>query len=264
MTPSKATLGALTQQQQSVSQSVNQTIKRNFIQKMLFSLEHNHNNVVFWLLSVFIIFITSSSSPLLVNSLIIDSNTLTATASAINQPKSRTHLASKLIFQSPSMDNILKEFIVSSKPLQLRKYSNHPKIKKSKKDSRIYFISIPPLPYRFIPGRGYDYQPLKIKPLLLDTNTKLSNKIVSDKNQLSTNLKLEKSQQQPPPPLPLSIANVKASQKSYRIEAATTVPSIHHHHHHQLNIKNPLEKYTEKEEEEKQKEEEEEEEYKKN
>uniref|UniRef100_A0A1B0A7V9 Uncharacterized protein n=1 Tax=Glossina pallidipes TaxID=7398 RepID=A0A1B0A7V9_GLOPL len=149
--------------------------------------------------------------------MIIDTNTLTATGTAINQPKARSHLASKLIFQSPSMDNILKEFIVSSKPLQLRKYSNRPKIKKSKKDSRIYFIAIPPLPYRFVPGRGYDYQPLKIKPLLLDT--KFSNKIMSDKNNLPTSfLQFEKSQQ--------STANVKASQKSYRIETATSPVSL--------------------------------------
>ncbi|KAI9578320.1 uncharacterized protein LOC119640756 [Glossina fuscipes] len=145
--------------------------------------------------------------------MIINTNTLTATATTINQPKARSHLASKLIFQSPSMDNILKEFIVSSKPLQLRKYSNRPKIKKSKKDSRIYFIAIPPLPYRFVPGRGYDYQPLKIKPLLLDT--RFSNKIMGDKNTLPTNfLQFEKSQQ--------STTNVKASQKSYRIETATS------------------------------------------
>uniref|UniRef100_A0A1A9V8S5 Uncharacterized protein n=1 Tax=Glossina austeni TaxID=7395 RepID=A0A1A9V8S5_GLOAU len=144
--------------------------------------------------------------------MIINTNTLTATGTAINQPKARSHLASKLIFQSPSMDNILKEFIVSSKPLQLRKYSNRPKIKKSKKDSRIYFIAIPPLPYRFVPGRGYDYQPLKIKPLLLDT--KFSNKIMGDKNNLPMNFhQFEKSQQS---------TNVAAPQKSYRIDTATS------------------------------------------
>ncbi|XP_014088111.3 uncharacterized protein [Bactrocera oleae] len=73
---------------------------------------------------------------------------------------------SKVLFHSPSLGNIYKEMIVSSKPLSLRKYSNGSKIKKTKKDSKIYYIPIPATPYRYIPGVGFDYQPMKIEPIL--------------------------------------------------------------------------------------------------
>uniref|UniRef100_A0A1I8PT74 Uncharacterized protein n=1 Tax=Stomoxys calcitrans TaxID=35570 RepID=A0A1I8PT74_STOCA len=111
---------------------------------------------------------TLIASPiLLVSSYVIDPNALTDAA----QKSLNSALSSKVIFQSPSVENILKEFIVSSKPLSLRKYSNRPKTKKTKKDSRIYYIPIPPLPYRYIPGIGYDYQPMKIKPLLVEPSS---------------------------------------------------------------------------------------------
>lgn len=100
----------------------------------------------------------------LVTSYVIDRNALT---DVVKSPA----LASKVIFQSPSVENIFKDFIVSSKPLSLSKYSTRPKTKKTKKDSRIYYIPIPPLPYRYIPGVGYDYQPMKIKPLLVEPTT---------------------------------------------------------------------------------------------
>ncbi|KAH8388526.1 hypothetical protein KR093_008492 [Drosophila rubida] len=84
-------------------------------------------------------------------------------ASSPTTPK----LISKLLVQSPTLDNVYMDYLVTSKPLHLRKYNN--KIKKTKKDSKIYFIPIPPLPYRYIPGIGYDYQPMKIKPILQET-----------------------------------------------------------------------------------------------
>ncbi|XP_004523486.1 uncharacterized protein LOC101455096 [Ceratitis capitata] len=84
-----------------------------------------------------------------------------------NQPMSA--LASKVLFHSPSIANIYKEMIVSSKPLHLRKHGNGSKAKKTKKDSKIYYIPIPPMPYRYIPGVGLDYQPTKIKPILQET-----------------------------------------------------------------------------------------------
>ncbi|KAH8310340.1 hypothetical protein KR044_000857 [Drosophila immigrans] len=76
-------------------------------------------------------------------------------------------LISKVLVQSPTLDNIYMDYLVTSKPLHLRKYNN--KTKKTKKDSKIYFIPIPPLPYRYIPGIGYDYQPMKIKPIMRET-----------------------------------------------------------------------------------------------
>lgn len=88
-------------------------------------------------------------------------------SSAASQPPP---LISKLLVQSPSLDNVYMDYLVTSKPLSLRKYNkNGSKTKKTKKDSKIYFIPIPPLPYRYIPGIGYDYQPMKIKPILQDT-----------------------------------------------------------------------------------------------
>lgn len=76
-------------------------------------------------------------------------------------------LISKLLVQSPTLDNVYMDYLVTSKPLHLRKYNS--KTKKNKKDSKIYFIPIPPLPYRYIPGIGYDYQPMKIKPIVEET-----------------------------------------------------------------------------------------------
>lgn len=92
---------------------------------------------------------------------------------SLNSPQipPQSPLTTKVIFESPSVENIFKDFIVSSKPLTLRKYSTRPKTKKTKKDSRIYYIPIPPMPYRFIPGIGYDYQPMKIKPLLVEPSS---------------------------------------------------------------------------------------------
>ncbi|XP_034487029.1 uncharacterized protein LOC117791399 [Drosophila innubila] len=78
-------------------------------------------------------------------------------------------LISKLLVQSPALDNVYMDYLVTSKPLNLRKYNN--KTKKTKKDSKIYFIPIPPLPYRYIPGIGYDYQPMKIKPIVQESTT---------------------------------------------------------------------------------------------
>ncbi|EDW84724.1 uncharacterized protein Dwil_GK14266 [Drosophila willistoni] len=79
----------------------------------------------------------------------------------------------KLILQSPALDhNIYMDYVVTSKPLHLRKYNkNGSKTKKTKKDSKIYYIPIPPLPFRHIPGIGLDYQPMKIKPLLTQEAT---------------------------------------------------------------------------------------------
>ncbi|EDW67897.1 uncharacterized protein [Drosophila virilis] len=94
-------------------------------------------------------------------------------------------LISKLLVQSPALDNIYMDYLVTSKPLNLRKYNkNGSKTKKTKKDSKIYFIPIPPLPYRYIPGVGYDYQPMKIKPILQETpsSTTSSPKLTTDKN----------------------------------------------------------------------------------
>lgn len=113
---------------------------------------------------------------ILVTSYVIDPNTLTDAA----QKSLNSQLSSKVIFQSPSVENILKDFIVSTKPLQLRKYSNRPKTKKTKKDSRIYYIPIPPLPYRYIPGIGYDYQPMKIKPLLVEPTSLVEIPVTTD------------------------------------------------------------------------------------
>ena len=113
------------------------------------------------------VFYTILATPaFLVTAYVIDTNKLTD-ASSSQQPRAG-NLGSKILFPSPSVENIYKDIIVSSKPLNLRKYSNRPKTKKNKKDSRIYYIPIPALPYRFIPGIGYDYQPMKINPLLVE------------------------------------------------------------------------------------------------
>ncbi|EDV91561.1 uncharacterized protein LOC6567781 [Drosophila grimshawi] len=78
----------------------------------------------------------------------------------------------QLLMQSPSLDNVYMDYLVTSKPLNLRKYNKSGgKIKKTKKDSKIYFIPIPPLPYRYIPGFGYDYQPMKIRPIMPETTS---------------------------------------------------------------------------------------------
>ncbi|XP_017967271.1 uncharacterized protein LOC108659055 isoform X1 [Drosophila navojoa] len=81
----------------------------------------------------------------------------------------------KLLVQSPKLDNVYMDYLVTSRPLNLRKYNkNGSKTKKTKKDSKIYFIAIPPLPYRYIPGVGYDYQPMKIKPILEEVPSPVS------------------------------------------------------------------------------------------
>ncbi|XP_054747172.1 uncharacterized protein LOC129252988 [Anastrepha obliqua] len=90
------------------------------------------------------------------------------------QRKPTSALASKVLFHSPSLANIYKDMIVSSKPLHLRKHGNGPKAKKTKKDSKIYYIPIPPMPYRYIPGVGLDYQPMKINPILHEVPLALS------------------------------------------------------------------------------------------
>ncbi|XP_016959973.1 uncharacterized protein LOC108031247 isoform X2 [Drosophila biarmipes] len=78
-----------------------------------------------------------------------------------------TRLANRIVVQSPSLDNLYMDYVVTSKPLNLRKYSkNGSKTKKTKKDSKIYYIPVPPLPFRHIPGIGLDYQPMKINPIL--------------------------------------------------------------------------------------------------
>ncbi|XP_064550072.1 uncharacterized protein LOC135436408 [Drosophila montana] len=95
---------------------------------------------------------------------------------------------SKLLVQSPALDNVYMDYLVTSKPLNLHKYNkNGSKTKKTKKDSKIYFIPIPPLPYRYIPGVGYDYQPMKIKPILQESPspTTSSPKLTADKNRIS-------------------------------------------------------------------------------
>ncbi|XP_046806416.1 uncharacterized protein LOC111690406 [Lucilia cuprina] len=124
-------------------------------------------------------FLTILATPaFLVTAYIIDTTKLTDASTA--QSTSSSYLGSKVIFQSPSVENIYKEMIVSSKPLNLRKYSTRPKTKKTKKDSRIYYIPIPPLPYRFLPGIGYDYQPMKIKPLLMEPEVAVTTEDYSD------------------------------------------------------------------------------------
>ncbi|KAM7360220.1 uncharacterized protein ACRADG_004162 [Cochliomyia hominivorax] len=116
---------------------------------------------------LFTIFLTIFATPaFLVTAYIIDPNKLSNPSTLQSSPP--THLGSRVLFQSPSVENIYKDLFVSSKPINLRKYSNRLKTKKNKKESRIYYIPIPPLPYRFIPGIGYDYQPMKIKPLLVE------------------------------------------------------------------------------------------------
>ncbi|XP_017082574.1 uncharacterized protein LOC108115576 [Drosophila eugracilis] len=78
-----------------------------------------------------------------------------------------TRLANRILVQSPSLDNLYMDYVVTSKPLNLRKYNkNGSKTKKTKKDSKIYYIPVPPLPFRHIPGVGLDYQPMKINPIL--------------------------------------------------------------------------------------------------
>ncbi|XP_062126627.1 uncharacterized protein LOC133839231 [Drosophila sulfurigaster albostrigata] len=97
-----------------------------------------------------------------------------ATPSRANVVSTATppQLISKLLVQSPTLDNVYMDYLVTSKPLHLRKYNS--KTKKTKKDSKIYFIPIPPLPYRYIPGIGYDYQPMKIKPIMQETSNQPS------------------------------------------------------------------------------------------
>ncbi|XP_041447496.1 uncharacterized protein LOC111068811 [Drosophila obscura] len=81
-------------------------------------------------------------------------------------------LANSIVVQSPSLDNVYMDYVVTSKPLNLRKYNkNGSKTKKTKKDSKIYYIPVPPLPFRHIPGIGLDYQPMKIKPIILEKET---------------------------------------------------------------------------------------------
>lgn len=88
------------------------------------------------------------------------------TLNSDRQSKLTSVMASKILFHSPSLATIYKDMIVSSKPLNLRIYGNGSKVKKTKKDSKIYYIPIPPTPYRYIPGVGFHYQPMKIKPIL--------------------------------------------------------------------------------------------------
>ncbi|KAI8046428.1 uncharacterized protein LOC128266638 [Drosophila gunungcola] len=81
-----------------------------------------------------------------------------------------TRLANRIVVQSPSLDNLYMDYVVTSKPLNLRKYNkNGSKTKKTKKDSKIYYIPVPPLPFRHIPGIGLDYQPMKINSILQST-----------------------------------------------------------------------------------------------
>ncbi|XP_055850415.1 uncharacterized protein LOC129914986 [Episyrphus balteatus] len=70
-------------------------------------------------------------------------------------------LSSKVIFQSPMVENVYKEFILSSKPINLKKYATA-KPKHSLNDSKIYYIPIGPMPYHFSHGPGYDYQPYRL------------------------------------------------------------------------------------------------------
>ncbi|KAH8278586.1 hypothetical protein KR018_005707 [Drosophila ironensis] len=80
---------------------------------------------------------------------------------------SPTRLPNRIVVQSPSLENVYMDYVVTSKPLNLRKYNkNGSKTKKTKKDSKIYYIPVPPLPFRHIPGIGLDYQPMKINPIL--------------------------------------------------------------------------------------------------
>ncbi|KAH8382037.1 hypothetical protein KR009_001562 [Drosophila setifemur] len=81
-----------------------------------------------------------------------------------------TRLGNRIVMQSPALDNLYMDYVVTSKPLNLRKYNkNGSKTKKTKKDSKIYYIPVPPLPFRHIPGIGVDYQPMKINPILQET-----------------------------------------------------------------------------------------------
>ncbi|EDW43176.1 uncharacterized protein LOC6607421 [Drosophila sechellia] len=83
-----------------------------------------------------------------------------------------TRLANRIVVQSPSLDNLYMDYVVTSKPLNLRKYNkNGSKTKKTKKDSKIYYIPVPPLPFRHIPGIGLDYQPMKINPILQESES---------------------------------------------------------------------------------------------
>lgn len=123
-----------------------------------------YTHCIYLLLSSFFTVLTTPA--FLVTAYVIDTNRLTD-ISPSNQPSAASS-GSKVLFQSPSVENIYNDIIVSAKPLNLRKYSSRPKTKKNKKDSRIYYIPIPPLPYRFIPGIGYDYQPMKINPLMVE------------------------------------------------------------------------------------------------
>ncbi|XP_037953853.1 uncharacterized protein LOC119683994 [Teleopsis dalmanni] len=116
------------------------------------------------LILITIILASGRAPKLLVKAFVTNTNAIADTS---HPPTSS--LASKVIYQSPLMEKIYKEFIVSSKPLSLRKYSSGLKQKKTKKDSRIYYIPIPPSPYRYIAGVGYDYQPMKINPIMKDT-----------------------------------------------------------------------------------------------
>lgn len=132
---------------------------------------YRRSDIIVLLLTTFLTILVTPA--FLVTAYIIDANKLPShSSSSSSSPQtsvsSHSHLGSKMRFQSPSIENIYKDLIVSSKPLNLRKYSNRIKTKKNKKESRIYYIPIPPLPYRFIPGIGYDYQPMKIKPLLVE------------------------------------------------------------------------------------------------
>ncbi|XP_037943587.1 protein Skeletor, isoforms B/C-like [Teleopsis dalmanni] len=99
------------------------------------------------LILITIILASGRAPKLLVKAFVTNTNAIADTS---HPPTSS--LASKVIYQSPLMEKIYKEFIVSSKPLSLRKYSSGLKQKKTKKDSRIYYIPIPPSPYRYIAG----------------------------------------------------------------------------------------------------------------
>ncbi|XP_073815794.1 uncharacterized protein [Musca autumnalis] len=135
------------------------------------------------LLSTLLAALVISPAPAPVACYVINPNSLTqARQKSLNSPSlpPPPPLTSKVIFESPSVENIFKDFIVSTKPLTLRKYSNRLKTKKTKKDSRIYYIPIPPMPYRFIPGIGYDYQPMKIKPLLVEPSSVVEVPVTTD------------------------------------------------------------------------------------
>ncbi|XP_055903936.1 uncharacterized protein LOC129939804 [Eupeodes corollae] len=68
-------------------------------------------------------------------------------------------LSSKVIFQSPMMENVYKDIVLSSKPINLKKYATA-KPKNSPKDSKIYYIPIGPMPYHFAPVVNGNQQPL--------------------------------------------------------------------------------------------------------